>query len=139
MSAAGLEKTGAVVAMLVISQAWARWRVARQARRDLAWPAFDLAALEAALAPRREDGDDPPTLESLRTLCREYRQPGQAESLPAEISHLYSAANATQQATICRALTRLRRCGDAVLEALAAQTGGAICESKPPLSPDNER
>ena len=127
MNVPGLERAGALILVVLGSQAVARWRVARRERAQARLPLFDAVLLEAALAP--QPPDDLPTLEALRDVFRRHDRVQNAGALaPALVRH-YRAQTETQKATTARALLRLQTSPDAALRLAATDALAGLCVS----------
>jgi hypothetical protein len=105
MNVPGLEKAGALILIVLGSQAVARWRVHRRERAQAKLPLFDAIVLEMALAPRSTD--DLATLETLRDIFRQHRRVQDAGALKSALALYSEPLNETQQATVRRVTSQM--------------------------------
>jgi hypothetical protein len=105
VSVLGLEKAGALILIVLGSQAVARWRVSRRERAQSNLPLFDAVVLETALAPRSTD--DPATLDALRDIFRQHRRVQDAGALKSALTIYSESLNEAKQATVRRVASHI--------------------------------
>jgi hypothetical protein len=118
----GLEKVGALVAVVLVAQVWSRLRVARLQKKLPPARLFDPVALEIVLASQ----ESTPAWEDLRAELRQHNQPDQAADL-ARLLVQHGQSLPAEHYTAFRAfLGRLDSSGDAGLRELARLTAQEI-------------
>ncbi len=129
MTALGWERGGVALALYFVAAAAGRFRAGRRQRAALQTPLADAAALEAALHPRLQDGDDAALLTELREMFASVNRQSDAEKffgLHVQIAALSKTLAPAQAATLRRAILRLLTSSDHSLQCAGAQTAADL-------------
>ena len=130
MTALGWERGGIALTLYFIALAMGRFRADRRRLAALQAPLFDAAALEAALHPRLQSGDDAALLAELRERFAALNRQAHAEEfshLHVQIAALSQTLAPAQGASLRRAVLRLLTSEDRFLQCAGAQTAADLC------------
>jgi hypothetical protein len=120
-----VEKVVGLAGAAMLARIWVRFRRNLSERRNYKRPIFDLVALEVAMTPRSEDGDDPDVLAEMRDTLAHLNRGSFAQEfaeLDKQLVLYYQRLPASSAPTMRQGMLRLLACDDRWLRLLAART-----------------